>query len=1091
MPQEEYLPPILVIQQGPDIGKSFSLNKDIITIGSTGENDIVINDPDVSQHHALISKSEGDWVIEDLGSKSGVWVNARRVKQPVYLRQGTRINLGPNVMLTAQGEALGIASAKKSGGCARPTLFGLIGIVLLAIILLAGTVIVGYFYLYPQYSKAPDFNELLPNSGPAVTIIEPSPGEEFPIKSSFLVFVSARDEKGISRIDLWVDDQIAVSQSSPTPEGTNPLSLVHEMVTEKTGSYVLVAHAYNNEGDMGASQAIVITVTDQQGDTDPAKYIAKDGDTIDSVAQKTNKSASDIQQANPGIKNKLKPGQNVNIPNPPHPPLPTPPPSSGSGIGYLPGIKPADIPGAAKMLPGFNPGDNTAVMPAIILPKKDTVIGNIVIPVNPPESLKADIKDCKVTLSWLDKAFNESEYQIFRRQKGLTAPKKIAVLPAGSQSYVDTLPGAGEFAYMVAAVNTKGPSDKNGYSSYISVDVLPTENCKYLPIFKQVHFQPLEFSPVDKSFSGAFIQTSLARYVPIRIPSRQATKFNIGKLDKSYERVFPMPYEFYQFPDSKYPFEVVGNGVPSDPKKPPVPLGNAHSELSFMDILKSPKSELKILNNNFSMTYKLWVEDWLWTGEGTTESYPSPTNVRLSDRVPTSREVLWDYDQRYLDAIDGFIVYRSFSCPSNNSLIDWPITVSKTTQDILYSLALEPPGCTCKIQVSAFGPNGETDPSDLPKERCQTNQSDHTLEVTFDTLTIESKILKQAAAGEIYLFADDLHRKSNSLLLDPKLYHLNKIPLDGYTDNNRLTVNIKDSNVLILNFSVSGICNGIQEYVWKPISGSWENINQQVELASADNGCHVSAYIKYAGEGSAPQVGKEPTVYLGNGDKCDLNWQCQSGVCSNNICVPNGDGKAGDFCFTNNHCSNKVCECPVGREGKNCRDWENFNINYGGKCASGLNNGHLCDDDDECGSGNCANNLRCAPENKTGRLGDFCFNNNQCGSKACICAKGKSGSYCKEWDDNSNYDTWFGYCYEWPGKENGFLCKEDDECKSQYCADGAVCAPRDGSGLTGDYCHHNNHCFSGKCDCNVGEPNWLGFCKTADGKFVDQGTCAP
>ncbi|HUV92735.1 MAG TPA: FHA domain-containing protein, partial [Anaerolineales bacterium] len=335
--------PFLVMRQGPQPSQVYPFDKEALTIGSSEENDIVIPDENVSPHHALITRRGEDWVVEDLGSRVGTLVNGKRITKRVILRQGTRINLGPKVMLTSEGGTLGPPQSESKGGCKWPALFGGVGLVLLLGILLASAAAVGYFYLYPKYSITPPTFESLPKLGPAVTIQEPAPGLEVPSESSFVVFATARDEKGVTRIDLWVDDQIAITQSSPVHEGTTPFSLIHNMLAEKPGSHVLVAHAFNSEGDMGASPAIVVTVSDQQAGPDSAIYIAENGDTLESIANKSNNTVGAIKDANPGVKSSVKQGRKVNIPNPPHPDLPKQPTQSGRGIDWLPGINPGWI----------------------------------------------------------------------------------------------------------------------------------------------------------------------------------------------------------------------------------------------------------------------------------------------------------------------------------------------------------------------------------------------------------------------------------------------------------------------------------------------------------------------------------------------------------------------------------------------------------------------------------------------------------------------------------------------------------------------------------------------------------------------------
>ena len=67
-------------------------------IGRGPENDLVITDDypgweSVSRHHARIYRQDDRWIIEDLGSTNGVYVNKRRTGRNV-LRDGWRVDVG-------------------------------------------------------------------------------------------------------------------------------------------------------------------------------------------------------------------------------------------------------------------------------------------------------------------------------------------------------------------------------------------------------------------------------------------------------------------------------------------------------------------------------------------------------------------------------------------------------------------------------------------------------------------------------------------------------------------------------------------------------------------------------------------------------------------------------------------------------------------------------------------------------------------------------------------------------------------------------------------------------------------------------------
>lgn len=88
----------LALVEGSLAGTSINLGTAPITIGRSGDCTVIIDDDYASNHHARLSPQEGGWVIEDLGSTNGTYVQRTRVTGPMRVPVGTPIRIGKTVM---------------------------------------------------------------------------------------------------------------------------------------------------------------------------------------------------------------------------------------------------------------------------------------------------------------------------------------------------------------------------------------------------------------------------------------------------------------------------------------------------------------------------------------------------------------------------------------------------------------------------------------------------------------------------------------------------------------------------------------------------------------------------------------------------------------------------------------------------------------------------------------------------------------------------------------------------------------------------------------------------------------------------------
>jgi hypothetical protein len=84
---------MLILQRGGEPSVRWPLERSQITIGRSPDCDIVLDDRQVSRHHALIRWENGQYIVQDLGSKNGTHVNGRELTGPYVLQDGDEIQI--------------------------------------------------------------------------------------------------------------------------------------------------------------------------------------------------------------------------------------------------------------------------------------------------------------------------------------------------------------------------------------------------------------------------------------------------------------------------------------------------------------------------------------------------------------------------------------------------------------------------------------------------------------------------------------------------------------------------------------------------------------------------------------------------------------------------------------------------------------------------------------------------------------------------------------------------------------------------------------------------------------------------------------
>lgn len=83
---------LILTLRGRELDK-FLLGQGQVTIGRSPECDIKIDNPAISRKHATLQSREDGYLLTDLGSANGTFLNGEKVDQPVTVKPGDVINL--------------------------------------------------------------------------------------------------------------------------------------------------------------------------------------------------------------------------------------------------------------------------------------------------------------------------------------------------------------------------------------------------------------------------------------------------------------------------------------------------------------------------------------------------------------------------------------------------------------------------------------------------------------------------------------------------------------------------------------------------------------------------------------------------------------------------------------------------------------------------------------------------------------------------------------------------------------------------------------------------------------------------------------
>src|ERR671920_1635258 len=93
----------LVVLTGPRCGEALPIPPGGMTIGRDGGSGLCVRDRLLSRRHCTVEVADGRFLIRDLGSSNGTYVNGMPVRERP-LAHGDRVRVGDSVLLFLQAE---------------------------------------------------------------------------------------------------------------------------------------------------------------------------------------------------------------------------------------------------------------------------------------------------------------------------------------------------------------------------------------------------------------------------------------------------------------------------------------------------------------------------------------------------------------------------------------------------------------------------------------------------------------------------------------------------------------------------------------------------------------------------------------------------------------------------------------------------------------------------------------------------------------------------------------------------------------------------------------------------------------------------
>ena len=241
-------------------------------IGRELDNEIPIDDLQVSRYHTKITLENDYLTVEDLGSANGTKVNDTSLTQPAIVQAGDTITVA-SYNFEVQGPPRSVARSRQKTEDSAPVVpvdpvvdaqprpveskrrvwpwLLLIAALLVALIIILAGVIAGQqlFFTVNAPPTSVSINATPTPLSVEIIVNQAPPGDsQVPVNQSVTIQATAFDPAGVTRVELWINGRMIEMVNSPLAQNAQSMTVTFQWAAEEADEYVVELRSYNQAG---------------------------------------------------------------------------------------------------------------------------------------------------------------------------------------------------------------------------------------------------------------------------------------------------------------------------------------------------------------------------------------------------------------------------------------------------------------------------------------------------------------------------------------------------------------------------------------------------------------------------------------------------------------------------------------------------------------------------------------------------------------------------------------------------------------------------------------------------------------------------